>query len=150
MEAKLAEFRKTHTPKKSLISRHDVSSRLSSIFSFFSGNSPKPKAEEQKDEEEVEVEEAEESVTNWQIIFIKLMLWLTLFVIFIRLEFGAIYFIISLLYLMWRSLGARRRRNELSAYSVFNPNFEKIQGTFSAEDYDKQLRRGGSPFFSSS
>ncbi|CAF3912043.1 unnamed protein product [Rotaria sp. Silwood1] len=69
--------------------------------------------------------------------------------IFIRLEFGAIYFIISLLYLMWSSLGSRRRRNQLSAYSVFNPNFEKIQGTFSAEDYDRQLRRGGSPFFSS-
>jgi hypothetical protein len=44
---------------------------------------------------------------------------------------------------MWYSLNRRRRRNELSAYSVFNPNFEKIQGTFSGEDYDRQLRRGG-------
>jgi hypothetical protein len=71
------------------------------------------------------------------------LLWLTSFVIFIRIEFGAIYFIVSLLYLMWCSLDRRRRRNELSAYSVFNPNFEKIQGTFSGEDYERQLRRGG-------
>jgi hypothetical protein len=51
---------------------------------------------------------------------------------------------------MWKNLGSNRRRNQLSAYSVFNPNFEKLPGTFSAEDYDRQLRRGGSPFFSSS
>jgi hypothetical protein len=80
---------------------------------------------------------------------IKFLLWLTLLIIFIRLEFGIVYFIISLLYLMWSTMDCRRRRNELSAYSVFNPNCEKIQGTFSAEDYDRQLRGGGSPFFSS-
>jgi hypothetical protein len=131
MEAKLAQFRKTHAQKKPLIDWHQISSRLFS---------PKKSAEEN---EEVE------SVTNWQIIVIKFLLWLTLLIIFIRLEFGIVYFIISLLYLMWSTMDSRRRRNELSAYSVFNPNCEKIQGTFSAEDYDRQLRGGGSPFFSS-
>jgi len=144
MEAKLAEFRKTNAQKNPLINWREISSRFVPIFSFFSQNSPKTKVEEQKEEEK------EESATNWQIILIKFFLWLTLFIIFLRLEFGAVYFIISLLYIMWYSLGSRRRRNELSAYSVFNPNFEKIPGTFSAEDYDRQLRRGGSPFFSSS
>jgi len=132
MEAKLAEFRKKHAQKKPLINWYELSSRVSSIFSS------KPKSNE-----EVEEEGGEESVTSWQIILIKFLLWLTLFVIFLRLEFGAIYFIVSLLYLMWYSLDRRRRRNELSAYSVFNPNFEKIQGTFSGEDYERQLRRGG-------
>jgi hypothetical protein len=131
MEAKLAEFRKKHAQKKPLINWYELSSRVSSIFSS------KPKSNE-----EIE-EEGEESVTNWKIILIKFLLWLTSFVIFIRIEFGAIYFIVSLLYLMWCSLDRRRRRNELSAYSVFNPNFEKIQGTFSGEDYERQLRRGG-------
>jgi len=142
MEAKLAEFRKTHVQKKPLINWQQISSRFTSIFSFSSKKSFETKVEEQNEEEE--------SNTNWQIIVIKFFLWLTLLIIFIRLEFGVIYFIISLLYLMWNNLGARRRQNELSAYSVFNPKFEKIQGTFSAEDYDRQLRRGGSPFFSSS
>ncbi len=128
MEAKLAEFRKKHAQKKPLINWHELSSRFSPIF-------PKSTDQEEKDEEE--------SVTNWQIIIIKFFLWLTLFVIFIRIEFGAVYFVVSLLYIMWYSLNRRRRRNELSAYSVFNPNFEKIQGTFSGEDYDRQLRRGG-------
>ncbi len=144
MEAKLAEFRKTHVHKKPLINWNQITSSFSSIFSFSS-----KKSSETRTEKEVE-EKEEESVFSWQIIVIKVLVWLTLFVIFIRLEFGTIYFIISLLYLMWKSLGSRRRRNELSAYSVFNPNFEKLQGTFSAEDYDRQLRRGGSPFFSSS
>ncbi|CAF0872021.1 unnamed protein product [Rotaria sp. Silwood1] len=141
MEAKLAEFRKTHAQKQPLINWREINSRFASIFSFL-----RRKTSERKPQEEIE---QEESISSWQIILLKFFVWLTLFLIFIRLEFGAIYFIISLLYLMWSSLGSRRRRNQLSAYSVFNPNFEKIQGTFSAEDYDRQLRRGGSPFFSS-
>ncbi|CAF1423439.1 unnamed protein product [Rotaria sp. Silwood1] len=141
MEAKLAEFRKTHAQKQPLINWPEINSRFASIFSFL-----RRKTSERKPQEEIE---QEESISSWQIILLKFFVWLTLFLIFIRLEFGAIYFIISLLYLMWSSLGSRRRRNQLSAYSVFNPNFEKIQGTFSAEDYDRQLRRGGSPFFSS-
>jgi len=146
MEAKLAEFRKSHAPKKPLINWHDIITRLTSIFSFSSKKSSETK---QKNEDQEE-QEGEESETNWQIIVIKFLVWLTLFVIFIRLEFGAVYFIISLLYIIWSSLSShRRRRDQLSAYSVFNPNFEKLQGTFSAEDYDRQLRHGGSPFLSS-
>ena len=142
MEAKLAEFRKTHAQKKPLINWHEIHSRLMSFFSFLPTKSPERKPTEEE-------ENQEESINSWQIILLKLFVWLTLFLIFIRLEFGAIYFIISVLYLMWSSLDSRRRRNQLSAYSVFNPNFEKIQGTFSAEDYDRQLRHGGSPLFSS-
>jgi hypothetical protein len=143
MEAKLAEFRKTHVQKKSSVSLNGIMSRLKSISSFPSTKSSETKAEEEIEEDPIE--------TNWQIIVIKCLVWLTLLIIFIRIEFGVIYVIISLLYFLWSSLGSSsRRRNELSAYSVFNPNFEKLQGTFSAEDYDRQLRRGGSPFFSSS
>ncbi|CAF0831831.1 unnamed protein product [Rotaria sordida] len=150
METKLAEFRKTHAQKKPLINWHEINSRLASVFSFLSRKSSERKPQEEKEEKEEKEEEAEEqSISSWKIILLKFFIWLILLLIFIRLEFGVIYFIISLLYLMWSNLGSRRRRNQLSAYSVFNPNFEKIQGTFSAEDYDRQLRRGGSPFFSS-
>lgn len=135
MEAKLAEFRRKQAQEKPWINWSELRSR-------FSSSSTKPS---QSDDEI----ESKSSIINWKILVIKFLIWLTLFVIFIRLEFGAIYFIISLLYFMWSSLDSRRRRNQLSAYSVFNPNFEKIQGTFSAEDYDRQLRHGGSPLFSS-
>jgi len=145
MEAKLAEFRKTHIQKKPLINFNEIISRLKSIFSYNSTVKPS-----EIGIQTIKKEEEERVETNWQIILIKCLVWLTLFVIFVRIEFGVIYFIISLLYLIWSNLGSsRRRRNELSAYSVFNPNFEKLQGTFSAEDYDRQLRRGGSPLFSS-
>ncbi|CAF0964269.1 unnamed protein product [Adineta ricciae] len=138
MEAKLAEFRKSNSSKQPLINWHRVISRVTSMFPSLSYRSS-----------EVKAEEIEEKVT-WQIILLKFFVWLTLFVIFIRLEFGAIYFILSLLYLIWTNLSSHRRRaDQLSAYSVFNPNFEKLQGTFSAEDYDRQLRHGGSPLLSS-
>jgi hypothetical protein len=87
MEAKSAEFRKKHAQKKPLIKWHEISSRFSSIFSS------KRKSNDKEKEEE-------ECVTNWQIILIKCLLCLTLFVIFIRIEFGVIYFIVSLLYLI--------------------------------------------------
>lgn len=137
MEAKLAEFRKKQNQNKPWINWSQLRPRFPSLFTSSSTI------------ESNNVEESEESSMNWKIIILKFFIWLTLLVIFIRLEFGVIYFIISLLYLMWSSLDSRRRRNHLSAYSVFNPNCEKIQGTFSGEDYDRQLRRGGSPLFSS-
>lgn len=145
MEAKLAEFRKKNASKTSLINWSQISFRLSSLFSY----STKTPVEQKFNEEIEEENEEKKSINNWQIILLKFFVWLTLYLIFIRLEFGAIYFIISLLYIMWSTLGSHRRRDQLSAYSVFNPNFEKIQGTFTAEDYDRQLRHGGSPFISS-
>lgn len=36
----------------------------------------------------------------------------------------------------------RRKSGQRSAYSVFNPGCEKIQGEFSGETIDKQMRRG--------
>jgi len=139
MEEKLAEFRKKQASKKSIINWNDLYQRLSSaVFSTLTPNNSKNDEIQQNDE-------IEDIKMDWKIIVIKCLLWLTLFVIFIRLEFGAIYFIVSLLYFIWTSMSShhRRRTNQLSAYSVFNKNFEKIQGTFSAEDYDRQLRHGG-------
>ncbi|UJR38549.1 hypothetical protein I4U23_031215 [Adineta vaga] len=109
MEAKLAEFRKSHVQNKPFINWN----KITSIFSF-SNKLSQIKIE--KDEEK------EETGTTWQIIFLKFCIWFILFLIFIRIEFGAIYFILSLLYLIWINLSSHRRRsNELSAYS-------KIQG----------------------
>ena len=37
----------------------------------------------------------------------------------------------------------RRDGENMSAYSVFNPNCERLTGTFTAEDFDRNMRRGG-------
>lgn len=148
MEEKLAEFRRKQAAQKPWINWNHLYKRLSSSFSFLTSNCSK--IHDKKDEVETD-DETKESVFDWKIFLIKCLLWLTLFVIFIRIEFGAIYFIISLLYVIWTSMSSHRRRrtHQLSAYSVFNKNFEKIQGTFSGEDYDRQLRRGGPNLLSS-
>lgn len=39
-------------------------------------------------------------------------------------------------------LGRKKRPGEKSAYSVFNRGVEQIQGTFSADDIDRQYRTG--------
>ncbi|CAH1392727.1 unnamed protein product [Nezara viridula] len=44
-----------------------------------------------------------------------------------------------LLFILWTG---KRPRDEISAYSVFNRNCERIDGTFSAEEFEKQLRKG--------
>ncbi|CAF0796033.1 unnamed protein product [Didymodactylos carnosus] len=145
MEEKLAEFRKNNHPS-SFNSAPSVASCLLSKFhqaifpsqSHLRRSTPTINVDLQQ-EEPLESHDSNSSIV---VMLLKIVLWLTLFIIFIRLEFGAVYFIISFLYIIWMNLG-RRDRSKLSAYSVFNPNFEKIGGTFSGEDYDKQLRHGG-------
>lgn len=138
MEAKLAEFRRSQARQQPWIDWHALVARLRSLVP-----SRRSHVHESTDNDE-------DAPVRWSVVAIKSLLWLTLFVIFVRLEFGAIFFILSLFYFIWKNLSSRRRpAHELSAYSVFNRNFEKLQGTFSAEDYDRQLRHGGSPFLSS-
>lgn len=74
---------------------------------------------------------------------LKALLWLLLWGFFVEVGFGAMYFITSLLYFIVVSLrGSRRRPWEPSAYSVFNKNFETIDGTLSAEQFERELRYG--------
>ena len=146
MEEKLAEFRQRNGQKKTSRQWREIFAGLTLRSPFSRSASSQATAHEPKhtDEDETEEEETEVvPVTSWQVFVMKMLVWLTLLVIFVRLEFAMIYLILSLLYLIWSNLGAGRRRGQLSAYSVFNPNLEKIQGTFSGEDYDRQLRHGG-------
>ena len=74
---------------------------------------------------------------------LKIALWFSLWMFFIKIEFGAVFFAISLILVLYFSMNNSRNKNELSAYSVFNKNFERIDGTFTAEQFDKSLRKGG-------
>ncbi|XP_062042038.1 SAYSvFN domain-containing protein 1 [Lepus europaeus] len=82
---------------------------------------------------------------NWflltNITFLKVLLWLVLLGLFVELEFGLVYFVLSLFY--WMYVGTRgpgeRRAGEKSAYSVFNPGCTPIQGTLTAEQLEREL-----------
>ena len=65
------------------------------------------------------------------IIFI---LWYSLYRLFLKYNFGAVYFMITIIVLIFLNLG-ERKPGELSAYSVFNPNHERILGSMSSNNF---------------
>ncbi|XP_077198133.1 SAYSvFN domain-containing protein 1 isoform X2 [Paroedura picta] len=76
------------------------------------------------------------------VTFLKFLLWLVLLGLFVELEFGLPYFVLSMFY--WIYVGTRgpgeRQSGEKSAYSVFNPGCEAIQGTLTAEQLERELQ----------
>ncbi|XP_005389661.1 PREDICTED: SAYSvFN domain-containing protein 1 [Chinchilla lanigera] len=76
------------------------------------------------------------------ITFLKVLLWLVLLGLFVELEFGLAYFVLSLFY--WMYVGTRgpgeKKEGEKSAYSVFNPGCEAIQGSLTAEQLERELQ----------
>ncbi|NXP56119.1 SMDC1 protein, partial [Heliornis fulica] len=74
-------------------------------------------------------------------LLLKVLLWAVLLALFVELELGLPYFVLSLLY--WMHAGTRgpseRRQGELSAYSVFNPGCAAIAGTLTAEQLEREL-----------
>ncbi|KAH9376069.1 hypothetical protein HPB48_007267 [Haemaphysalis longicornis] len=73
----------------------------------------------------------------------KVTLWCLLMTLFVVLEFGAVFFVVSVFYVMFTNFRKRPRiRGELSAYSVFNPNAEAIDGSLTAQDLERQLTMG--------
>ncbi len=80
---------------------------------------------------------------NYRVVFlaVELLLWATVYYIFIVFEFGFVYFTLSVFYFIWRNTRTRRkkREGEMSAYSVFNPNCEPIHGTVSPTQLTREL-----------
>ncbi|NXD24376.1 SMDC1 protein, partial [Spelaeornis formosus] len=75
------------------------------------------------------------------LLLLKVLLWAVLLALFVELQLGLPYFVLSLLY--WMYAGTRgpgeRRPGELSAYSVFNPGCAAIAGTLTAEQLEREL-----------
>lgn len=65
-------------------------------------------------------------------------MWFLLLYIFIRIEFGLVYIISSLLYFIFANLG-KRREGELSAYHVFNKDFKALPGQLQASQIEAEL-----------
>ena len=117
---------------------------------------------EQSSKEEEEETECSETLPwtrlDWAIIFIKFLVWVCMQVrgllthwpsftlshhqvIFIKIEFGAVFFLVSAILLMTSNLG-KRKAGEASAYSVFNENCEAIDGTLTAQQFEREIRHG--------
>lgn len=87
--------------------------------------------------------ESNERVLFWFILFLKLLLWIVLWGFFIQIEFGTVFFIVSMFYWVYVSMKAGTRKPwEPSAYSVFNENCEAIDGTLNAEQFERELKFG--------
>ena len=70
------------------------------------------------------------------IIFI---IWYSLYRIFLYFNFALVFFLLTIIALIFLNLG-ERKPGELSAYSVFNPNQERIYG------FDNNIGIGQNPF----
>ena len=77
------------------------------------------------------------------------MLWICLLVVFIKIEFALVYLATSgfaLIYLNLGNEGDSRKRGEedasMSAYSVFNPGCQSIDGTLTAQQFEREIRHG--------
>ena len=65
------------------------------------------------------------------IIFI---IWYSLYRLFLKYNFGAVYFMLTIIALIFLNLG-QRKPGELSAYSVFNPHNERILGSLGNNNF---------------
>ena len=80
---------------------------------------------------------------QWLIFGVKLALWVILYLLCLEFEIGAIFIIISAFYIIFSNLSNRQKKHwEPSAYSVFNPNCEAIDGTINPEQFEKEIRYG--------
>ena len=84
-----------------------------------------------------------EEVFSWFILFLKFLFWILLWGFFIQIEFGTVFFFVSMFYWVYASMQAGSRKAwEPSAYSVFNENCEAIDGTLNAEQFERELKFG--------
>ncbi|CAG9789444.1 unnamed protein product [Diatraea saccharalis] len=89
----------------------------------------------------------EENPESWKYFIVKwsiyLVVWLTLYAIFLKLQFGAVFFVISVLIgICLNTRTTPKKKGEISAYSVFNQNCVSIDGTLKAEQFEREIRYG--------
>ena len=76
------------------------------------------------------------------ILLLKLALFFILWGLFIEWQLGWAYFVCALIVLVCLNTSKNRRKSGPSAYSVFNPNCERLEVQFTAEQFERELRGG--------
>ncbi|XP_046427476.1 SAYSvFN domain-containing protein 1 [Neodiprion fabricii] len=158
MEAKLAAYR-VRKRKQAMVEsmKNSVKGVLtwgSNTSNTSASSSPPPAYVELEDREDIESSQSEESLdltpaenpVLMQVTYLLyFLLWATLYMIALQFEFGAVYFIVSSLVLIWKNTrSGPKKKGEISAYSVFNPNCQAIDGTLNAEQFEREIRYGAS------
>ncbi len=70
--------------------------------------------------------------------FYYIIAWIILLIISNKFKLAFLYLIGTGLYLIFTNLGTRKE-GEISAYSVFNKNCEKILGTFDSNQIEREV-----------
>ena len=101
--------------------------------------------EKQLKEAKKRLEEMEKPFNPLDIITMRniiiFFIWALIYKLFIDFGFGLIYFFITIILLIFNNLGERKSW-ELSAYSIFNPNFERIPGSINSNNFNGILNIG--------
>ncbi|KAL3872686.1 hypothetical protein ACJMK2_035896 [Sinanodonta woodiana] len=152
MEAKLAAYRADKQKEQSLLTkfsptklflRQQKEGPLSSEENI--SNDSRKHTERQLGKIDT-VHDAENKKTHSWLTYLnlclKIILWLLLWAYFIHVEFGSVFFVLSLFFFLYKGTRTGPIEKKLSAYSVFNPNFETLEGTFTAEQFEKELKYG--------
>lgn len=90
---------------------------------------------------------ADEMKEPWRYYVVKwslyIIIWVTLYVFFINVGFGAVFFVVStLVFICINTRTGRKKPGEPSAYSVFNEDCQSIDGTLKAEELQRQMMLG--------
>ncbi|KNC81606.1 hypothetical protein SARC_06084 [Sphaeroforma arctica JP610] len=75
------------------------------------------------------------------ISYLKFVFWLLLLGFFAEIDFGTVFVLFSGFYLVFTNFGRARKKGELSPYSVFNDNFENMEGTLTQAQLEKEMMR---------
>lgn len=69
--------------------------------------------------------------------------WATCYAIAIELKFGVVFLMFSALFgIYFNTRTTPKKKNEVSAYSVFNKDCKAIDGTIKAEQFENEIRHG--------
>ncbi|KAK6621595.1 hypothetical protein RUM44_001402 [Polyplax serrata] len=78
--------------------------------------------------------------SNMLLYALYFVLWVIFYLIAIQLEFGYVYLVLSgLVFIYFNTRTGPKKEGEISAYSVFNPGCEAIEGTLKAEQLEREF-----------
>ncbi|XP_034945164.1 uncharacterized protein Saysd1 [Chelonus insularis] len=148
MEAKLEAYRrKKRREAMAEAVKNSIQGRLHAwkeqSYSLLSYREDKDEIESIGSEESIDISPQKHPRVIKILYFLYFLLWITLYIIALQLEFGAIYFIITALIFIWKNTRTSpKKKGEISAYSVFNPNCEPIQGSINLEQLEREMGYG--------
>lgn len=152
MEQKLAEFRARRQAAKSVqkdqrVPAESVAQSTEEMTDSTTEDEPTPVQGEPKQVKSDWL--LDTAVGRWfssrraftNLTLLKILLWLVLLGLFVELEFGLPFFVLSLFYWIYEGLRSpeARQPGELSAYSVFNPDCQPLLGSLTAEQLEGEM-----------